>query len=73
MKTKFFAALLILAALPALQGCFTALATGVGASVMVALDRRTLGTQTEDESIEWKAGARVGNKLRGQGHFNFTS
>ena len=37
------------------------------------LDRRTLGTQTEDESIEWKAGSRVGDKLKDRGHFNFTS
>jgi osmotically-inducible protein OsmY len=73
MKEKLFAVLLAAAFLPALQGCFTAIATGVGAGVMVALDRRTLGTQTEDESIEWKASARVGEKLRGFGHFNFTS
>ena len=40
---------------------------------MATLDRRSLGTQTEDESIEWKAGSRVGDKLRDRGHFNFTS
>ena len=74
MKKKLLAALLLGATvLPALQGCFPVVAAGVGTGVMATLDRRTLGTQTEDESIEWKAGSRVGDKLRDRGHFNFTS
>jgi osmotically-inducible protein OsmY len=74
MKKKLIAALLFGAiVLPALQGCFPVVAAGVGTGVMVTLDRRTLGTQTEDESIEWKAVSRVGDKLRDRGHFNFTS
>jgi osmotically-inducible protein OsmY len=73
MKKKLIAALLLGATLPALQGCFPIVAAGVGTGVMVTLDRRSLGTQTEDESIEWKAGSRVGDKLRNRGHFNFTS
>ena len=74
MRKKLFVTLLLGAtALPLLQGCFPAVATGVGAGVSVAVDRRTLGTQTEDESIEWKASSRIGDKLRDRGHFNFTS
>jgi osmotically-inducible protein OsmY len=74
MKRKLIAALLFGAAvLPALQGCFPVVAAGVGTGVMAALDRRTLGIQTEDESIEWKAASRVNDKLYDQGHFNFTS
>ena len=74
MRKKLFIALLLGAtALPLLQGCFPAVATGVGAGVSVAVDRRTLGTQTEDESIECKASSRIGDKLRDRGHFNFTS
>ena len=74
MKKKLIAALLLGATvLPALQGCFPAVAAGVGTGVMATLDRRSLGTQTEDESIEWKAGSRIGDKLRDRGHFNFTS
>ena len=74
MKRNLIAVLLLGAALlPALQGCFPVVAAGVGTGVMVTLDRRTLGVQTEDESIEWKAGSRVGDKLRDRGHFNFTS
>ncbi len=56
MRQKLFIALLLGAtALPLLQGGFPAVATGVGAGVSVAVDGRTLGTQTEDESIECKA------------------
>jgi osmotically-inducible protein OsmY len=74
MKKNLIAALVLGAAiLPALQGCFTAVAAGVGAGVMVTLDRRTLGIQTVDEQIEWKAASRVGDKLGDRGHFNFTS
>lgn len=74
MKKKLIAALLLgTVILPALQGCFPVVAAGVGTGVMLTLDRRTLGMQTEDESIEWKAGARVGERMRDRGHFNFTS
>jgi osmotically-inducible protein OsmY len=74
MKKKLIAALLLGATiLPALQGCFGVIAAGVGTGVMATVDRRTLGTQTEDEAIEWKAISRVGDKLKDRGHFNFTS
>ena len=74
MKKRPIAALLLGAAiLPALQGCFPVFAASVGTGVMLAVDRRSLGTQTEDESIEWKASARIGDRMRDRGHFNFTS
>jgi osmotically-inducible protein OsmY len=37
-----------------LQGCFPAVVVGVGATALVASDRRTPGTYLEDQSIEWK-------------------
>ena len=75
MKKKQLIAALLLGAivLPALQGCFGVFAAGVGTGVMTALDRRTLGTQTEDEAIEWKALTRASDKFKDRGHFNFTS
>lgn len=74
MKTKLIAALLVGATvLPALQGCFTMVAAGVTTGVLATVDRRSLGTQTEDESIEWKASARVSEKLGDKAHVNFTS
>ena len=66
MKKHIIASLLIGATiLPALQGCVTVVAAGVTAGAMAAFDRRTVGTQTEDESIEWKASAQVSEKHAG--------
>ena len=74
MKMKLLAALLVGATvLPALQGCFPMVAAGVTSGVLATVDRRSLGTQTEDESIEWKASARVSEKLGDKAHVNFTS
>ena len=74
MKKSLIAALLLGATvLPALQGCFPIVAAGVTTGVMATFDRRSVGTQTEDESIEWKASARVGEKLGNKIHVNFTS
>ena len=74
MKTKLLAALLFGAVVvPTLQGCITMVAAGVTTGVLATVDRRSVGTQTEDESIEWKASARVSEKLGDKGHVNFTS
>ncbi len=74
MKKKLIAALLIGATvLPALQGCFPVVAAGVTTGVLAAVDRRTLGTQTEDEAIEWKASGRLKDKFGNNTHINFTS
>ena len=74
MNKKLIASLLLGASLlPALQGCFPMVAAGVTTGVLATFDRRSLGAQTEDETIEWKAGARVGEKLGDKAHLNFTS
>ena len=74
MKKKLIAALLLGATvLPALQGCFPVVAAGFTGGVLATMDRRSVGTQTEDESIEWKASARVTEKLGDKAHLNFTS
>ena len=66
-------ALVTLAALPLLQGCFPLAVTGMGAAALMANDRRTSGTYIEDESIEWKAVARL-REINGRGaHINPTS
>lgn len=73
-RTPLLLALLVGAAvLPALQGCFPIVAAGVGTGVLAVVDRRTLGTQTEDETIEWKASSRVSEKLGDRAHINYTS
>jgi osmotically-inducible protein OsmY len=69
---KIFACLIV-AALPLLGGCIAAVVGGVAASgVLIAEDRRTVGTITEDRGIELKASSRVGEKVPA-GHFNYTS
>ena len=74
MKKRLIAAVLLGATvLPALQGCFPLVAAGVTTGVMATVDRRSVGTQTEDESIEWKASSRVGKELIVKTHLNFTS
>lgn len=74
MKRNLIAALLLGATiLPSLQGCFPVVAAGVTTGVMATVDRRSVGTQTEDESIEWKANSRVSEKLGDKAHLNFTS
>jgi osmotically-inducible protein OsmY len=74
MKTRLILALLLGAAVtPALQGCFPMVAAGVTTGVLATVDRRSLGAQTEDESIEWKAGARAKEKFGDKAHLNFTS
>jgi osmotically-inducible protein OsmY len=60
---------LLVAALPLLGGCAAALIGGAATGVLVANDRRTVGTVTEDQAIELKSSSRVGNR----GHINYTS
>ena len=50
-KKLVAAAILGITILPALQGCFPLVAAGVTTGVMATVDRRSVGTQTEDESI----------------------
>lgn len=65
--------LLTLAALPLLHGCVPVMFGGAAATgVVVAEDRRTVGTITEDQGIELKASSRIGEKF-GNAHINVTS
>ena len=65
---------LLLAALtPALVGCFGAAAVGMGAGVMLAVDRRPTETVLTDEGIEVRAANRITEKLGERAHVNVTS
>ena len=77
-KTVSFTRPLLLAALigvsvPLLQGCFPVVAAGAGTAVMSALDRRTSGTQVEDEGIELRASNRLREKLGSRANVSVTS
>ena len=51
-------------AAPVLQGCLPVAAVGVGGVVASANDRRTSGTQIEDEGIELRASNRISSNTR---------
>lgn len=61
------------ALLGTLAGCAPLVVGGVATGVLVASDRRTSGTQLEDEAIELKAANRVREALGDKGHVNLTS
>lgn len=67
----------VLAALGAaawMSGCAPLLVGGAAVGgALVATDRRTSGTQLEDQGIELKAGNRVREVLGDRGHVNLTS
>jgi osmotically-inducible protein OsmY len=68
---------LLLAGLPlvaALQGCIEAAVVGAaGAGVMSFEDRRTSGTQVEDEGIALRANNRIGEQFGEKVHVNVTA
>jgi osmotically-inducible protein OsmY len=73
-RIRILVSLLVLAALPLLHGCAAVAIGGVAAGgVMVAQDRRTVGTMTEDEGIEQKAVGRIGERFKDTVHINATS
>ena len=64
---------LMIAALPLLGGCALALMGGAATTgVLLAEDRRTVGTVAEDQGIELKASSRIGERVR-DAHLNITS
>lgn len=70
MKLKSIIALGLVAT--SLQGCFPLVATGVVTGALAIADRRSVGVQTEDETIEWKAESRV-SKRYPAAHVNVVS
>ena len=56
-----------------LAGCIEMAAVGVGAAVLSMEDRRTTGTQVEDEGIELRTSNRIGERFGGKVHVNVTS
>ena len=64
----------LLVSLPLLHGCTAAVVGGAAATgVVVANDRRTTGTMTEDQGIEIKAGNRISSRFPDGIHINVTS
>ncbi len=64
---------MVIAATTLLSGCAAVVLGGaVGGGVLLAEDRRTVGTVTEDQGIEVKTSSRIGDRVR-DAHINITS
>ena len=77
MKTankKLLSSILLGACLGAtLSACAPIMLGGAVMGTLMATDRRTSGTQVEEEGIELKAGSRIRESLGERGHINVTS
>jgi len=68
------AAAALVTVLPMLQGCVPAVVVGGAAvGVMSAHDRRSTGTQADDNTYEWKASQSVPEQYSSPSHLNFTA
>ncbi len=67
------ASVLVLGTLGSLQGCVLLLGGAAVGGALSFSDRRTSGTQIEDQSIEFKSGGRVREAVGDRGHVNVTS
>ncbi len=71
---SLFAALVAAASSMLVTGCAPAIvAAGVGATAIVATDRRTTGAQVDDEAIELKVTTAAGSSWDSSVHLNVTS
>lgn len=71
---KLLASLLLaLGAASVMQGCIPVFVGGAGVAVAMTADRRSSGAYVDDESIEWKAGKWINDRLGDKVHVNATS
>ena len=55
------------------SGCLALAATGMAIGTMAALDRRTIGAQTEDTEIELRGASRMSDAIKGSNGVGVTS
>ena len=73
IKVSSLTTVLILTCAAALQACAPMVVGGFVGGTMVVTDRRTSGTQLEDEGIEIKGSSRIKDALNGKVHVNLAS
>jgi len=73
LASSLVAGALAVASLASLQGCIALLGAGAVAGGLSLNDRRTGGTQIEDQAIEMKSGGRLRDAIGDKGHVNVTS
>lgn len=73
-NTRVLVAAAAICLFPLLQGCVPALiVTGAAVTAISAHDRRSTGTQADDETSEWKGSNRLPAQYRDSTHVNFTA
>ena len=72
---KLLQLLILLCLMPYISGCAVVAIGGAATAATVAVDRRTPGTQLEDQTIEVKAGQALNSdpELKEQAHWNVVS
>lgn len=73
MKTTIRTVLIVVLLAPLLHGCPLLIGAGIGASALMADDRRTSGALLEDQTIESRAKNRIDEKYGSQAYYNVTS
>jgi len=73
MRRNRYLAVLALIALPGLQGCPAIIGAGSLVAVSSLEDRRTTGTQLDDEGIEARASSRIKEAIGERAHVNVTA
>jgi osmotically-inducible protein OsmY len=73
MKSAVAKILIVSALASSLSGCIGLVLTGAAVGVMAVTDRRTIGAQTEDQGIEFKASDVIRTKLSNSGGVSITS
>lgn len=71
-KLRLLALIVIPLLVSVLAGCVAAVVGGAGTAAVIGEDRRTVGTVTEDQGIEFKAENRINDKFK-DAHINVTS
>jgi osmotically-inducible protein OsmY len=72
MQTRTLMIFALIALLPVVSGCAAVAIGGVATGVMMAEDRRTVGTITEDQGIELRAASRIAERVK-DANINVTS
>ncbi|GAB4513581.1 MAG: division/outer membrane stress-associated lipid-binding lipoprotein [Sulfuricaulis sp.] len=74
MRTLFLSLTVILSAITVVQGCAPIIVAGGATATVAATDRRTVGTQLDDENIELTARRKLNddNRLGDDIHINIT-
>lgn len=73
MKTTLAKVLLLTALASSLSGCIGLVLTGAAVGALAVTDRRTIGTQTEDQGIEFKSSDALRTRLRNSAGISVTS